>query len=46
MIVTIAGYKGGIGKTTTAVHLAAVFQATSSTLFIDADENRSAQEWA
>lgn len=46
VIITVAGYKGGIGKTTTAVHLAAVFQATSPTLFIDADENRSAQEWS
>ena len=46
MIITIAGYKGGIGKTTTAVHLAAFFQTNAPPLFIDADENRSAQAWA
>lgn len=46
MIVTVAGYKGGIGKTTTAIHLAAFFQTKAPTLFIDADENRSAQSWA
>ncbi|MEM8804739.1 MAG: ParA family protein [Cyanobacteria bacterium P01_G01_bin.38] len=46
MIITVAGYKGGIGKTTTAVHLAAFFQSKAPTLFIDADENRSAQSWS
>lgn len=46
VIITIAGYKGGIGKTTTAIHLAAFFQTLAPTLFIDADENRSALSWA
>ncbi len=46
MIITIAGYKGGIGKTTTAVHLAAVMNKNATTLLIDADENRSAVSWA
>ena len=46
MIITIAGYKGGIGKTTTAIHLAAVLQKKASTLLVDADENRSALSWA
>lgn len=45
MIVTIAGFKGGVGKTTTAVHLAAYFQERAPTLLIDGDPNRSASAW-
>lgn len=46
VIITIAGYKGGIGKTTTAIHLAAVLSKLASTVLVDADENRSAMSWA
>ena len=46
MIITIAGYKGGIGKTTTAIHLAAVLNELAPTLLVDSDENRSALSWA
>ena len=46
MIVAITALKGGVGKTTTAIHLAAYFQTLAPTLLIDADKNRSALVWS
>ena len=46
MYLTIASYKGGVGKTTTAVHLAAYLQSFAPTLLIDGDPNRSSLVWA
>jgi chromosome partitioning protein len=46
MIIAITALKGGVGKTTTAIHLAAYFQDKASTLLIDADRNRSALVWS
>src|SRR6186713_2293285 len=46
MIITIASFKGGVAKTTTAVHLAAYLQDLSPTLLIDGDPNRSATGWS
>ncbi len=46
MIVTVASFKGGVGKTTTAVHLAAFFQPKGATVLIDGDDNHSATAWA
>lgn len=46
MIITVAAFKGGVGKTTTAVHLATYFQQKAATLLIDGDPNRSATGWA
>ena len=46
MIVTVASHKGGVGKTTTAFHLAAYFQMSAPTLLLDGDETRSATSWA
>ena len=46
MIITVASFKGGVGKTTTAVHLAAYFQRLDKTVLIDGDPNRSSTAWA
>lgn len=46
MIITVAAFKGGVGKTTSAVHLAAYLQQHRSTLLVDGDPNRSASHWA
>lgn len=46
MIWTVGSFKGGVGKTTTAVHLAAFLQTQAPTLLIDGDPNRSASSWA
>ena len=46
MIITVASFKGGVGKTTTAIHLAEFLQADAGTLLVDGDLNRSALQWA
>ncbi len=46
MLVTCASAKGGVGKTTSAVHIAAVLAKDNKTLLIDGDPNHSALKWA
>lgn len=46
MIIAILSFKGGVGKTTTAVHLAAYLQRFGKTVILDGDLNRSASAWS
>lgn len=45
MIITVASFKGGVGKTVTAVHLTAFLQRYGSTVLVDGDPNRSSTGW-
>ncbi|MGD1867258.1 MAG: ParA family protein [Phormidesmis sp.] len=56
MIITVVGFKGGVGKTTTAINIAAVLaernnpdqlpEKRAETLLVDDDPNRSSTKWA
>lgn len=46
MIITIVSFKGGVGKTTTAIHLACyLHRQQKEVLLVDGDPNRSCLAW-
>jgi chromosome partitioning protein len=47
MIITVTSYKGGVGKTTSAIHLACVLhERGGKVLLVDGDPNRSCLAWS
>ena len=45
-IITVTGYKGGVAKSSTAIHLATFFSDRGKTILIDGDPNRTAISWS
>ena len=45
-ILTVTGYKGGVGKSTSAIHIAAYLANQHQTILIDGDPNRTAINWS
>ena len=45
-ILTVTGYKGGVGKSTTAIHIATYLSDKGHTILIDGDPNRSTMGWS
>jgi chromosome partitioning protein len=45
-IITITGFKGGVGKSTSAIHLASFLSGMAKVLVVDGDQNRTCINWA
>ncbi|WP_264308975.1 ParA family protein [[Leptolyngbya] sp. PCC 7376] len=45
-IIAVTGYKGGVGKSTSAIHIAAYLARNHKTILIDGDLNRTAVNWS
>lgn len=45
-IVTVTGYKGGVGKSTTAIHISTYLSDKGKTILVDSDPNRTALSWS
>ena len=45
-IVTVTGYKGGVAKSTTAIHVATFFSELGKTILVDGDPNRTSLSWS
>lgn len=46
MIVSLVSWKGGCGKTTSSIHLAALLTSCGTTMLVDEDRSRNATNWA
>lgn len=45
-IITVTGYKGGCGKSVSAIHIATFLSDRGDTVLVDSDPNRTAIHWA
>lgn len=45
-IITISGYKGGCGKSTSALHIAAFLSERGNVVLVDGDPNRTSLNWS
>ena len=45
IIITFLSVKGGVSKSTSAVHIAAYFQTLAPTLLLDGDDTRNVTAW-
>ena len=45
-LITVTGYKGGVSKSTTAIHLSTFLSDKGKVLLIDGDQNRTAIAWS